>query len=50
MNTYKSIFISDLHLGTKHAQAEKYKAGKNLYFAGNLIVTIFLSFKGIIFL
>jgi len=43
MNTYKSIFISDLHLGTKHAQAEKLlefikeHQAENFYLVGDII-------------
>ncbi len=43
MNTYKSIFISDLHLGTKYAQAEKLlefikeNEAENFYLVGDII-------------
>ena len=43
MNKYKSIFISDLHLGTKHAKAEellefiKENEAENFYLVGDII-------------
>ncbi len=43
MNKYKSIFISDLHLGTKYAQAEKLlefikeNEAENFYLVGDII-------------